>query len=483
MPDWCYELAWTPQPLTAAVEETVDHDHGHMVPEPGHWLIFDSRDGLGAAVAERLRMKAHEVYARAHRDFARMRRAAVQQFLTAEGLVRHGVVYLSGLDVEDQRQGSCVPTGRPDFAAARSDGWGAALDLVHALTTSAGHSQRVGQAAAFVAGYPRRRGGGRRIAPCSGTVTGLGSGEGHRRGTSRTAVYADRSGRGRPPRRSRPTGERDLVGTERGPGGLSWRRATRGADCGRSTTSSPVLCKSRLPCTGGPRPYRLEITGAPGTPGRGQLDNVALQPANRQAPGPGQVEIKVRATGLNFRDVLNVLDLYPGDPGPLGGECAGEIVAVGPGVERFKPGDAVVGLAPASFASYVTTLAEFVGPKPEHLSFEEAATIPICFLTVQYALRRLGQIQPGERVLIHAASGGVGLAAIQIARQVGAEIFATAGSPRKREYLRSLGIQHVMDSRTLDFADQIRDTVRPAAKESTWCSIRLPGRRSRPASR
>ena len=119
----------------------------------------------------------------------------------------------------------------------------------------------------------------------------------------------------------------------------------------------------------------------------------------------------------------------------------------------------VVGLAPASFASYATTLAEFVAAKPEHLSFEEAATIPICFLTVQHALRRLGRMQPGERVLIHAASGGVGLAAIQIARQVGAEIFATAGSPRKREYLRSLGIQHVMDSRTLDFADQIREAT------------------------
>ena len=139
--------------------------------------------------------------------------------------------------------------------------------------------------------------------------------------------------------------------------------------------------------------------------------------------------------------------------------AAGEIVAVGPGVERFKPGDAVVGLAPASFASYVTTLDDFVAPKPEHLSFEEAATIPICFLTVQHALRRLGNVQPGERVLIHAASGGVGLAAVQIAQQIGAEIFATAGSPRKRDYLRSLGIQHVMDSRTLDFADQIRETT------------------------
>ena len=198
------------------------------------------------------------------------------------------------------------------------------------------------------------------------------------------------------------------------------------------------------------RPYRLEITA------RGQLDNVALQPATRTPPGPGEVEIKVHATGLNFRDVLNVLNLYPGDPGPLGGECAGEIVAVGPGVEQFKMGDAVVGLAPASFASHVITRADFLAAKPEPLSFDEACTIPVCFLTVQYALHRLGRIQPGERVLIHAASGGVGLAAVQVARKAGAEIFATAGSERKCEYLRSLGIEHVMDSRSLDFAEQIQ---------------------------
>jgi NADPH:quinone reductase-like Zn-dependent oxidoreductase/NADP-dependent 3-hydroxy acid dehydrogenase YdfG len=197
------------------------------------------------------------------------------------------------------------------------------------------------------------------------------------------------------------------------------------------------------------QPYRLEITA------RGQLDHVALRPMTRQQPAPGQVEIQVRATGLNFRDVLNVLDLYPGDPGPLGGECAGEVVAVGAGVERFKPGDQVVALAPASFASYAVTLDDFVALKPEHLSFDEAATIPICFVTAHYALRRLGHMQRGERVLIHAASGGVGLAAIQIAKQVGAEIFATAGSPRKREYLKSLGIEHVFDSRSLDFKDQI----------------------------
>ncbi len=190
----------------------------------------------------------------------------------------------------------------------------------------------------------------------------------------------------------------------------------------------------------------------------------------RQRPGPGQIEIRVRATGLNFRDVLNVLDLYPGDPGPLGGECSGEVAAVGEGVERFKPGDAVVALAPASFASHVITLAEFAAAKPEHLSFEEAATIPICFATVELALRRLGRVQPGERVLIHAASGGVGLAAVQIARRLGLQIFATAGSPRKREYLKAWA-SSTFSIRAPPSSPR-RSWKPPPAKASTWCSTR-----------
>ena len=186
---------------------------------------------------------------------------------------------------------------------------------------------------------------------------------------------------------------------------------------------------------------------------------MTLRPVVRRTPGPGEVEIRVHATGLNFRDVLNLLNLYPGDPGPMGCECAGEVAAVGEGVTHVKPGDQVLALAPASFASYVLTLSQFVVLKPEHLDYREAATIPICFLTAHLALRRLGRMKPGERVLIHAASGGVGLAALQIARRLGLEVFATAGSPRKREFLESQGVNHVMDSRSLDFARQILEAT------------------------
>ncbi len=354
----------------------------------------------------------------------------------------HGIVYLAGLESSRHSESACCSEDPPDFAAARRDGWGAALDLVHAVTLS---SKAKPPRLWLVTRGAHAAGGASPLALAQSPIWGLGrviAAEHPELECTRIDLDPKHHG-----------DEADQLAEELWSGQSEDQVAFRGGErlVARMRRLDYVEPGSLEVPRG--RPYRLEITS------RGQLDNVALQPAQRQAPGPGQVEIEVRATGLNFRDVLNVLNLYPGDPGPLGGECAGEIVAVGSGVERFRPGDAVFGLAPASFASYVTTLAEFVAPKPQHLSFEEAATIPICFLTVHHALRKLGRMQPGERVLIHAASGGVGLAAIQIARLVGAEIFATAGSPRKRDYLRSLGIQHVMDSRTLDFADEIREST------------------------
>ena len=200
-------------------------------------------------------------------------------------------------------------------------------------------------------------------------------------------------------------------------------------------------------------PVRLEIDS------RGVLDHLLLRPMQRQKPSPGEVEIRVRAAGLNFRDVLCALDMNPGDSGPLGVECAGEIAALGEGVEGLCVGDDVVALAPGSFATFVTTDARLVVPRPPGMSVGEAATIPSTFLTAWYGLHHVGRISEGERVLIHAAAGGVGLSALQVARRAGAEVFATAGSPEKRNYLRSLGVQHVMDSRTVDFAREVLETT------------------------
>jgi acyl transferase domain-containing protein/NADPH:quinone reductase-like Zn-dependent oxidoreductase/acyl carrier protein len=199
--------------------------------------------------------------------------------------------------------------------------------------------------------------------------------------------------------------------------------------------------------TVGPQPVHLEITQ------RGTFDALSLQPVTRRQPGPGEIEIQVRAAGLNFRDVVGALGLYPGDPGPLGGECAGTVVAVGPGENNLKVGDAVLGIASGTMSNFVTAPAALFGPKPQALSFEQAATIPAAFLTADYSLKNL---RAGQRVLIHAAAGGVGMAAVQIALQVGAEIFGTAGNPEKRATLKALGVHHVLDSRSLDFADEIQ---------------------------
>jgi acyl transferase domain-containing protein/acyl carrier protein len=197
------------------------------------------------------------------------------------------------------------------------------------------------------------------------------------------------------------------------------------------------------------QPYELVITE------RGVLDNLSFVPTTRREPGPGEIEVEVRATGLNFRDVLNVLGMYPGDPGPPGLECAGIVTALGDGVTDVAVGDAVVGIAAHAYDAYVVTKAELVVRMPATLTFAEAATIPIAYLTANYGLLRLAGLQPGERVLIHAAAGGVGMAAVSIAQRVGAEVFATVGSPEKRRHLEALGVRHIYSSRTLDFADQI----------------------------
>ncbi len=217
-------------------------------------------------------------------------------------------------------------------------------------------------------------------------------------------------------------------------------RLARRQDAGES---QPPAARSR-------EPVRLEVASP------GILDSLELRPLTRRAPGPGEVEVEVAATGLNFRDVLSAMGMYPGDAGPLGGECAGRVSAVGEGVSAFAVGDEVIAIAPGSLGSFVVAPQEKVFLKPSRLTFVEAATVISAFMTATYTLHHLAGMRHGERVLIHAAAGGVGMAAVQLARRAGAEIFATAGSPEKRALLRSLGVHHVMNSRTLEFADEIR---------------------------
>lgn len=193
---------------------------------------------------------------------------------------------------------------------------------------------------------------------------------------------------------------------------------------------------------------------------RHTLDDMAFKIRPRRAPEDHEVEIAIVAAGLNFRDVLNALGQYPGDAGLLGFEAAGTVVRRGQAVTDLGEGDAVVVLAaPGCIGSYVTVDRTLVVPKPKRMSFAEAVTLPVAFLTAHYALNVLGRMRKGDRVLIHAAAGGVGLAAVQLAKRVGAEIFATVGSPEKREYLKSLGVTHLLNSRSTDFAAEIQDAT------------------------
>ena len=207
----------------------------------------------------------------------------------------------------------------------------------------------------------------------------------------------------------------------------------------------PRACAAAIEPPAGP--FRLAA------PDPGSLEALAAERVDPAPPGPGQVAIAVEAAGLNFRDVLNALALYPGDPGPLGCELAGTIAAVGPGVEHLRVGDCVLGLASGALASRVVAEAALIRRRPDRLGAAAAATVPVAFCTAAAAFALAG-LQAGQRVLIHAASGGVGLAAVQIARSLGAEVHATA-SAAKRPFLRELGLVHLYDSRSTTFADDI----------------------------
>ncbi|WP_432004296.1 type I polyketide synthase [Streptomyces sioyaensis] len=207
------------------------------------------------------------------------------------------------------------------------------------------------------------------------------------------------------------------------------------------------------------RPDALPVPGQSGAwcldiAEKGTLENLHLadSPTAQAELGAGQVRIAVRAAGLNFRDVLNALGMYPGDAVALGIEGAGVVTEVGPGVSGFSPGDRVMGLFTQSFGPLAVADGRTLARIPEGWSFAQAASVPVVFLTAYYALVDLGELQAGESVLVHAAAGGVGMAAVQLARHLGAEVFGTA-SPGKWETLRSSGLDeaHIASSRDLDF--------------------------------
>ncbi|MFH9426319.1 SDR family NAD(P)-dependent oxidoreductase, partial [Streptomyces sp. NPDC017529] len=199
--------------------------------------------------------------------------------------------------------------------------------------------------------------------------------------------------------------------------------------------------------------WRLGITE------RGTVENLVLEECeDGQRPlAAGEVRVAVRAAGVNFHDVLNVLGMYPGEAGALGLEGTGVVLETGPGVVEPAVGDAVMGLFPGAFGPVAVAAAHAVTRVPAGWSAAEAAGAPMAFLAAYHALVRLAGLRRGERVLIHAAAGGVGMAAVQVARYLGAEVFVTA-SPKKWSALRELGLdeRHMASSRTTDFEAAFR---------------------------
>jgi len=193
----------------------------------------------------------------------------------------------------------------------------------------------------------------------------------------------------------------------------------------------------------------------------GDLESLELVACKRIPPGPGQIEVKVNASSINFADVLVAFGRYPAFDGrlpQLGIDFAGVVTAVGPDVTDHAVGDRVGGLsASGCWATFITCEANLAATLPDELDDADAAALTIATATAWYGLTDMARITAGDKVLIHSGTGGVGQAAIAIARAAGAEIFATAGSEQRRQTLRDMGIKHVYDSRSTEFADQIRD--------------------------
>ncbi|MGW7820240.1 sulfolipid-1 biosynthesis phthioceranic/hydroxyphthioceranic acid synthase [Streptomyces puniciscabiei] len=221
---------------------------------------------------------------------------------------------------------------------------------------------------------------------------------------------------------------------------------------------APLAADERHPATAGGQDtgVRMEIRLP------GDLDTLELTTVGRRAPGPGQIEIEIGAASVNFHDVLFAHGNYfafEGVKPALGVDCAGTVARVGEDVTEFQVGDRVMtgAAVEGAWASHATIDAALAAPLPDALSIEEGAAIPAVYATVWYGLVDLAQLRAGERVLIHSATGGTGQAAIAVARHVGAEIYATAGSEARRQWLREQGIEHVYDSRSLEFAERIRE--------------------------
>ncbi len=443
-----YKIGWERKPLENATPTG----------KGGAWLVFCDRAGIGESLAARLEAggepcvrvftaDAYRAEGRATYHLNAGRRDDFTQLMREISALGHplrGIVHLWSLDLLSTDTGSAINGDGSEVS------WATALHLVQALA-------ELGSAAAprlwlVTAGVQAAGSNEPAISVAQSPLWGLGSAvanehpefECTRLDLSGSPGDAEVEALLAELRSPGPETQVALRGGDRYVARLvRWIPGTEPAPA-PETVGEPIVVSSDAPCRAVCRP--------------GLLDSVRFEAAPRRDPAPGEIEIEVRAVGLNFMNVLSALGAcagYPNGVGPLGIECAGRVVRVGDGVSEWHEGDEVVAIARDCLGRHAVTDARLAAPKPATLTFEEAATLPIAFVTAHYALRELGRLRAGERVLIHSASGGVGLAAVQVARQAGAEIFATAGTEDKREFLRSLGIRCVMDSRSTAFAGEL----------------------------
>jgi NADPH:quinone reductase-like Zn-dependent oxidoreductase/SAM-dependent methyltransferase/acyl carrier protein len=418
-----------------------------------NWLLWSDGDATVDALAHALRARGDQctlvrsgaAYA-FDGDNSAVRANApddVRQLLAdcrAIGRATHGVVYAGALDVTPWER-----TNRASLSDAQTNGAIGALHVAQALLDAPAPAPRLWL---VTRGAQQADAGDAALDPAHATLSGLGlalSLEHPELGatcvdldptSSSHDVTALLSELGNDGASARALGNREPRVAHRG----DTRRVARLARLRAARSTSPSA------------PWRLirDPHGALDGISRETLSTDALR-----APGPDEVEIAVEATSLNFKDVLNALGMYPGNPGPLGGECAGIVRRVGPRVSHVHAGDRVMAVASGSFASHVVARGTLVQPLPDGMSFEEGAAFPIAYLTAHFCLDHLARVQPGDRVLVHAAAGGVGMAAVHLALRAGAEVFATAGAPWKRDIVRALGVAHVLDSRSPAFADEV----------------------------
>jgi acyl transferase domain-containing protein len=418
--DWLYETVWSPAAAAAAPD----------IPN-GAWLLLSDRSGAGEALAQALRDVGQICRTIAPDDPANRSQfdAPLSDSSWRHGRPLLGVVHLWTLD--DRARGTADIS---DLDGDDERGPVSALHLVQAMARHAPGTQLVlitsGAVAAGADSVAR---------PQAAGLWGFASAaEVEHPELALRVIDLDADA---------PSVDGSALASELLHGRLGLPRlALRGAHRLR-----PELRRRRAPDAASDA-VRLHL-GTDGT-----LDSLRFDPFRPVSPGPGEIRVRVVAAGINFRDVLLALRMYPDLDVAAGAECAGIVDAVGEGVSGFAVGDRVFGFAPQSLASVVNVPAAYMALWPERFgSLEIAAAQPVAYLTAMYGLQHVANVKAGQRVLIHAAAGGVGLAAVQVAQRAGAEVFATAGSPAKRALLESLGIVHVFDSRSIDFAASIRE--------------------------